>query len=383
MMTTMQSLSLGREDPRYLHATDLAQGVGSYPQSSADDSSIQYFRMTPSGQLEEREEEGEDVEEDTVTLKTYSLSSREEERPALNTYSLSPQMPRAPQQHPTPGQGPPVHERSESLPPPQDSAASPPLDWYPHTDFVPPLRITPEMREMLLQQLLIESALAQQGYAATPDGAVHFPQNSSLSSVGSSSQSFAPSRPPRNLQGYRQQMSYPTSSSHSSSTDTFDQPAKPRHSYPQAAGDQARLTPPIGADARPASTGFVQGGPSQSMQTGIYAPISRLPQYSAAQVFETPPPLAGQVSGLPHVPAGQVSEQPQVPTAQVSGLPQYTAVQQAAPLPGLPQTSLSSPYAQLAQVCRPGHIANNRTERLTFLLGLILFENFRNHRLHC
>ncbi|XP_076447686.1 uncharacterized protein LOC143284661 [Babylonia areolata] len=310
----MQDLSPGsypfqqQGDPRYLHSTETDQSmVGSHP-SQGDD--IQYFRMTPSGELEEQDEENTEV------LRTYSLSPPEEDRSTLDTYSLSPQTSRAapqyqaspsrqspgtPQYQASPSRqspGTPQRERSESLSPTQYTGDVPSQDrsLTPNNNFpgfIQPLRITPDMRDMILRQILLESmSPAQHEMGYRPGSAEAYP--SSFASSANSAASPGP-RQPNNVD-YRPQRSHPASAHYPSSDGPASVAASPGHSYPRTgSGQQMNLTP----------ASSPEGQSAQTLHTGVYAPVVQLPQFSGDS--------------------------------------------QLSRVPDLPQTDLSSPYAQLAQ----------------------------------
>ena len=320
-------------DARYHHSKDAdAAFQDHFPQKDFEGNAIQYFRVAPSGQLQE---EGpgagagqREVEEEEAlsAVNTYSLSSPEEDRSTLNTYSLSPQVSRAAQPGTAAPTGDPAassRDRSESLTPTAYSGVVAPRrsrsESFPMASYgevILPMRITPEMVAQFMQQRLAESAQAQQQWDFPQAGGASPPglQSPSSSSLVSSTHSPTTPRHQRQQQQphpvYRQQLSQPANvlflgrgaespvqqSGQANPPDALQRP------------QQLSLTASASPDGQPASAEPLWYPPSagQSLKTGVYAPLHQL------QRPRTAPQFAG--------------------------------------LPDMPQTDLSTPYAELAQV---------------------------------
>ncbi|KAL8604320.1 hypothetical protein ACOMHN_028083 [Nucella lapillus] len=281
-------------DSPYLHASESDLSLNGEIPLPQDEGSIQYFRMTPSGQLEEEEEKGH-----SDMLNAYSLSPPEDEdRSTLDTYSLTPQLTRAAyQQHGSPSvhsREIPPRERSDSSPPTQYAGTVPAQERSDTPNafpgFIRPLRVTPEMRDMILQQILLDTIQSAQRGGEGYHGMHPGPGPASVASSANSAAS--PGRHPPDSGNYPPQRSHP--GSYPSSEVSAAAPPRPSVPWNGQALSHAPAAAPV-------------GGPSaQSVQTGVYTPFLQLPQYSLEA--------------------------------------------QPTPLPGLPQTVLaSSPYAQLAQ----------------------------------
>lgn len=284
--------------------------LDNYPREDAEGNAIQYFRMAPSGQLQEELEE----EEALSTVDTYTLSSPEDDRSTLNTYSLSPQTSRAAQHGAVPEDIP--RDSAESLSPTAYSGVTTPRrnrsESFPPTSYgevIPPMRITPDMVQMFMQQLAESTQLG--GYP-TAGGMNPVLQSPSASSVASSSSSLAAPMSQRLQQqahpGYRQQLSHPANALCPSSERVLESPGQTRHVHSQPAQlslvPSAAQSPP---ESHPASVNHRYApGAGQSMQTGVYAALPQPQRHWTAPQFTGPTDL--------------------------------------------PQTDLSSPYAELAQV---------------------------------
>ncbi|KAK7102049.1 uncharacterized protein [Littorina saxatilis] len=293
--------SLHGGDLKYLNPTEFDSSR--FTEGNGNNGNVQYFHMAPSGRLQEEQGEDED-EEEPSDLNTYSLSPHEDDRSTLNAYPMSPQMTRAAAAAAFNGyparqslEGPP-RERSESLTPVSYSGVIPQRQRSESANFppnmyngvIPPLHITSEMRDMLLHQLLADKGIVtEQSYNSNAGSSLQSP---SSSSVGSTSPTYRQQQ--RQNSCYRQQP-HPASAHYPSTSQPMSSPALSRSSYPQHSYDDRHTL----YGGYPSST---QGGHAQSMQTGIYAPFSQLPDYS----------MGPQVASLP-------------------------------------QTNLSTPYAQLAQ----------------------------------
>ena len=323
-------------DARYHRSEDAdAAFQDHFPREDFEGNAVQYFRVAPSGQLLEEGPgagagEGEVEEEEALsTVNTYSLSSPEEDRSTLNTYSLSPHESRAAQPGTAAPTGDPEaasRDRSESLTPTAYSGVVAPQrsrsDSYPPASYgevILPMRITPEMVALFMQQRLVESAQAQQQWDLPQAGGASPPglQSPSSSSLVSSTHSSTTPKLQRQQQqqqqprpGYRQQLSQPANvvflgrgaESPVQQTGQAHPPAALQR--PQ----QLSLAVSLSPEGQPASAEPLWYPPSvgQSLQTGVYAQLHQL------QRPRTAPQFAG--------------------------------------LTDMPQTDLSTPYAELAQV---------------------------------
>nr|KAG5699497.1 hypothetical protein BaRGS_020056 [Batillaria attramentaria] len=288
-------------------------------QQQGDMEQIQYFRMTPSGQLEEEDEEEE--EEEGV--------DEEEETAVLNTYSLSPPSSRA---NGTQYDG---HVGNQ----PQS---------FPQTHYsgnLPSIEMTPELREMLLQQLAEDLLKQQHQQQQQQQELKQSLQSPSSSSLGSSSQDSMSSQAGKRRQKadqaqYQQQLSqptslvYPSSSSMSDNQSRSDSAMGSSHSSQPVMGTQGRQVPQYQKQvSTPVGTGYLS--PASDHQS------PRMVRYPQTQ-------QAGISRSSPYAQLAQIQQQAPTDMSHMSNH-QSTRIARD----NQPQQAViphSSPYAQLAQI---------------------------------